>query len=536
VRGVKVRGDYQQYDLGPDGAVTWCGERMAAKLAALRSTGLAPDFVAGKSVLDVGTDMGFWAFLASTAGARSVLGLDRNRDVKTVVGHVDLVAQNTEIAQRYPRHDRVRFKPVNLGRQWHEYGLFDVAFAMSVTHHIYAQCGDHASVWFWLARHVIPSGLLVWEGPLSDSDPVIRKDIPPALQSGWNWKALSEAAALYFSTEYIGPARHEATRELWLLRRKEGPTGACIGHYLAVKGAGGASEAFGRDGGRRIKEIEDALGVKPYPGSLNLTGVGFDWERDYYRVQILDSTDRRNPDAPWAPRWCRFYPASVGNVGGWAMRFESEDYPEDFVEIVSPHQLRALVPEVGGGVMLPWVRTMALFSRLPEASGAPIRGAEIGVFMGWMSKFLLHRPDIHLTMVDPWEADGSSYADGTGDFHAELSAEQQSRCMESALDATEFAADRRTVLRKRSVDAAREVADGSLDFVFIDGDHSYEGVRADIAAWRGKVKPGGLLGGHDYASPKFPGVADAVDEFAILEGLKLDLAEDRTWFVRVPTC
>lgn len=58
--------------------------------------------------------------------------------------------------------------------------------------------------------------------------------------------------------------------------------------------------------------------------------------------------------------------------------------------------------------------------------------------------------------------------------------------------------------RMDSVEAARLFADGSVDCVFIDADHSYESVRADILAWLPKIRPayeghhGGTLAGHDY--------------------------------------
>ena len=53
-------------------------------------------------------------------------------------------------------------------------------------------------------------------------------------------------------------------------------------------------------------------------------------------------------------------------------------------------------------------------------------------------------------------------------------------------------------VRKPSLEAVRLYFDGSLDFVFLDGDHSYEAVAADIAAWKPKVRRGGVLAGHDY--------------------------------------
>ena len=36
--------------------------------------------------------------------------------------------------------------------------------------------------------------------------------------------------------------------------------------------------------------------------------------------------------------------------------------------------------------------------------------------------------------------------------------------------------------------------------VFIDGDHSYEAVREDLAAWEAKLVPGGIIAGHDFGN------------------------------------
>jgi hypothetical protein len=75
-------------------------------------------------------------------------------------------------------------------------------------------------------------------------------------------------------------------------------------------------------------------------------------------------------------------------------------------------------------------------------------------------------------------------------------------------------------IRTDSVSASKMYADESLDAVFIDADHKYESVVADILSWMPKVKKGGILSGHDYIDCH-NGVIKAVNEklsgFEIIE-------------------
>jgi len=65
-------------------------------------------------------------------------------------------------------------------------------------------------------------------------------------------------------------------------------------------------------------------------------------------------------------------------------------------------------------------------------------------------------------------------------------------------------------LKMTSVEASKLFEDESLDFVFIDANHSFESVCEDIDAWLPKLKYGGLISGHDY-DPNHQGVIDAVN-------------------------
>jgi cephalosporin hydroxylase len=69
-----------------------------------------------------------------------------------------------------------------------------------------------------------------------------------------------------------------------------------------------------------------------------------------------------------------------------------------------------------------------------------------------------------------------------------------------------------TPIKLPSMEAVKLYPDHSLEFVFIDAAHDYENVKKDIIAWRPKVKPGGILAGHDYNKDACPGLVRAVHE------------------------
>lgn len=67
-------------------------------------------------------------------------------------------------------------------------------------------------------------------------------------------------------------------------------------------------------------------------------------------------------------------------------------------------------------------------------------------------------------------------------------------------------------VKAKSVNASKLFKNKSIDFVFIDGDHSYLGCYLDIACWYKKVKNGGYLAGHDFEDETMPGVTQAVED------------------------
>jgi SAM-dependent methyltransferase len=300
----------------------------------------------GKSVLDVGCDFGYWAWLSLKQGAARVVGIDRNRSVRGI-GMVDLVQMNRETARKNGWSEKCSFHEMNVGAQYHDLGRFDVVYVFSLYHHIFSAAGgDHRPVWYWLRRQMKAGGELLWENPVDKADAVVRMNMPPDYWDHYSLKEIIGAASEYFEAEYVGPALHEPTRQVWRFTAK--PDHRARLHAFVERGGNGASKAFRYADGRRMKEIEKILGFAPYAGSLNLRcATPFPWEECYFRSQLLDVEHReKGLDSPWVLKWVRFYPVKVNGEQAYALRFEADEYAPEFVEVISRERLN--IPNVMG--------------------------------------------------------------------------------------------------------------------------------------------------------------------------------------------
>jgi hypothetical protein len=137
-----------------------------------------------------------------------------------------------------------------------------------------------------------------------------------------------------------------------------------------------------------------------------------------------------------------------------------------------------------------------------------------------------------MILVDPWTSPekGSRY-EQSPDAMAKQDQKYFDDCYEQTVEKLGDNIIRTSIMRTTSRNAADLILDNSVDFVFIDADHTYEGVLEDIKAWLPKIKKGGWIGGHDYGNlPRFPGVKKAVDE-SFPYGV--ELKGDCTWFRKV---
>lgn len=138
-------------------------------------------------------------------------------------------------------------------------------------------------------------------------------------------------------------------------------------------------------------------------------------------------------------------------------------------------------------------RRVGIWKRILD-SVQPKVVAEIGVWKGEFSSAILAScPSIETYyMVDPWAQLPS--------WNKPINRKNEvfERIYAEAMDATSFAADKRCVLRGTTKDVLDNIPDQSLDFAYLDGDHTLRGMTIDLIKILPKMKPGAIIGGDDF--------------------------------------
>ena len=114
-------------------------------------------------------------------------------------------------------------------------------------------------------------------------------------------------------------------------------------------------------------------------------------------------------------------------------------------------------------------------------------GAEIGVLRGEFSEELC-KAGLKLYAIDPWV------------YYKNYKRHPQEAPMEEIYQEAKkkLSSYDCTFIRKTSMDALDDFKDNSLDFVYIDGNHTIRYIVEDFYEWYRKVRPGGVICGHDY--------------------------------------
>lgn len=119
------------------------------------------------------------------------------------------------------------------------------------------------------------------------------------------------------------------------------------------------------------------------------------------------------------------------------------------------------------------------------------KGVEIGTETGKYAYVLCKsNPELKLTCVDPYLA----YENGEG--YKDLTQDKFERIYQTAKE--RLAPFDVSIVRAKSAEFVDKFEDNSLDFVYIDGNHRLDYVVQDLIKWTDKVKPGGIVAGHDY--------------------------------------
>ncbi|KKQ98316.1 MAG: hypothetical protein UT23_C0004G0157 [Candidatus Woesebacteria bacterium GW2011_GWA1_39_12] len=142
-----------------------------------------------------------------------------------------------------------------------------------------------------------------------------------------------------------------------------------------------------------------------------------------------------------------------------------------------------------------------------------ITGAEIGTEHGtYAEKLCRANPNLKLYCIDPWTSlpyyEGSKKQEEVDTFYEAAKGRLASYNCE--------------ILKMTSMEAVKRFKPNSLDFVFIDGNHHFEFVVNDVIHWSRRVRPGGIVYGHDYS-----------DQFHVREAVNAFMAASKIkpWFI-----
>ena len=137
------------------------------------------------------------------------------------------------------------------------------------------------------------------------------------------------------------------------------------------------------------------------------------------------------------------------------------------------------------------------------------RGAEIGVQTGRFSSHILTdwASCEYFVLVDPWKEQNETYTDfaNIGDTGQELNYQE-------TINRLSFFSGILDIKRMTSKEASFLVKDNSLDFVYLDAQHSYCSAKEDLELWWPKLRMGGIMAGHDFINQ------DELDHITLFAG------------------
>lgn len=161
-------------------------------------------------------------------------------------------------------------------------------------------------------------------------------------------------------------------------------------------------------------------------------------------------------------------------------------------------------------------------------------GAEIGVYMGNFANRILSIADPKkLYLIDPWKIIlGVGYDNGL--YGKNTTTQNKLDDMYLSVISRFQENTNVEIIRDLSVNAASQIPDESLDYIYIDGDHTYKGVCLDFDSYYPKLKPNGLIYGDDYTARHWfgTGVIDALHKNLVEKNLRLVFLNEEQYCCR----
>jgi hypothetical protein len=136
-------------------------------------------------------------------------------------------------------------------------------------------------------------------------------------------------------------------------------------------------------------------------------------------------------------------------------------------------------------------------------------GAEIGVAYGGHAVEMFNAGLDKLYAIDPYQPDWSGTDGYTLPDGKSFGVQEYEELYIHALHRLRKTGNPIDLIRVTSHEGFA-VVNENIDFVFIDAKHTYENVYTDILLWKTLVKKGGIIAGHDYNHPSYPGIKKAV--------------------------
>jgi predicted O-methyltransferase YrrM len=257
----------------------------------------------------------------------------------------------------------------------------------------------------------------------------------------------------------------------------------------------------------------DTVGVNLLENPLYYDG-NFWWSKSSYvkRLKPIPRFVNRGYAELWVcsagPSACEVFNSKVNHY--------VEEYPESNYTLMWRHSVKE-------GENMVVAKPGVSGSQIPHLLDRNLEliGIEIGCAFGASTEYFLSELKGVLNGIDPYE----NYVDWNSDvLDDNVNSSNYRRMIERV---TSFR-DRFILHKQFSDDAVNNFEDNSIDYIFIDGLHTYEQVLKDCINYYPKLKPGGLFSGHDYFV--IESVRKAVDKFAYMVGAEVKTGMNDIWY------